>query len=30
MLTQARRDPRQLRQAFDGALALIGGYRTSE
>jgi TetR/AcrR family transcriptional regulator, transcriptional repressor for nem operon len=30
MLTQARRDPRQLRQALDGALALIGDYRTSE
>ncbi|MFZ0251466.1 MAG: TetR/AcrR family transcriptional regulator [Acidimicrobiales bacterium] len=29
MLTQARRDPRQLRQALDGALALIGDYRTS-
>jgi TetR/AcrR family transcriptional regulator, transcriptional repressor for nem operon len=27
MLTQARRDPRQLRQALDGALALIGDYR---
>jgi len=26
-LTQARRDPRQLRQALDGALALIGDYR---
>ena len=29
MLTQARRDPRQLRQALDGALALIGDYRTA-
>ena len=29
MLTQARRDPRQLRQALDGALALIGVYRTT-
>ena len=28
MLTQARRDPRQLRQALNGALALIGDYRT--
>jgi AcrR family transcriptional regulator len=27
MLTQARRDPRVLRQALDGALALIGSYR---
>ena len=27
MLTQARRDPRVLRQALDGALALIGTYR---
>ena len=30
MLTQARRDPRQLRQALDGALALISDYRTTE
>jgi TetR/AcrR family transcriptional repressor of nem operon len=29
MLTQARRDPRALRQALDGALALIGTYRPS-
>jgi TetR/AcrR family transcriptional repressor of nem operon len=29
MLTQARRDPRQLRRALDGALGLIGGYRTT-
>ncbi|MFI1917087.1 TetR/AcrR family transcriptional regulator [Nocardia sp. NPDC020380] len=28
VLTQARRDPRALRQALDGALALIGSYRT--
>jgi TetR/AcrR family transcriptional repressor of nem operon len=27
MLTQARRDPRALRQALDGALALIGTFR---
>lgn len=27
MLTQARRDPRVLRRALDGALALIGTYR---
>ncbi len=27
VLTQARRDPRALRQALDGALALIGTYR---
>jgi predicted dithiol-disulfide oxidoreductase (DUF899 family) len=29
VLTQARRDPRALRQALDGALALIGAYRPS-
>jgi TetR/AcrR family transcriptional regulator, transcriptional repressor for nem operon len=29
MLTQARRDPQQLRQALDGALALIGSHRTA-
>ena len=29
MLTQARRDPRMLRQALDGALALISVYRTT-
>jgi TetR/AcrR family transcriptional repressor of nem operon len=29
ILTQARRDPRALRQALDGALALIGTYRPS-
>jgi TetR/AcrR family transcriptional regulator, transcriptional repressor for nem operon len=29
MLTQARRDPQQLRQALNGALALIGTYRTT-
>ena len=28
-LTQARRDPRQLRQALDGALALINHHRTT-
>ena len=28
MLTQARRDPNQLRRALDGALALIDAYRT--
>lgn len=28
MLTQAHRDPRMLRRALDGALALIGTYRT--
>ena len=28
VLTQARRDPRALRRALDGALALIGTYRT--
>jgi AcrR family transcriptional regulator len=28
MLTQARRDPRQLRLALDGALGLVDGYRT--
>jgi len=27
VLTQARRDPRALRRALDGALALIGTYR---
>jgi TetR/AcrR family transcriptional repressor of nem operon len=27
MLTQARRDPRALRRALDGALALINIYR---
>ncbi|MGD0595774.1 MAG: TetR/AcrR family transcriptional regulator [Acidimicrobiales bacterium] len=27
ILTQARRDPQALRQALDGALALIGNYR---
>jgi AcrR family transcriptional regulator len=29
MLTQAHRDPRMLRRALDGALALIGTYRTT-
>jgi TetR/AcrR family transcriptional regulator, transcriptional repressor for nem operon len=29
MLTQARRDPQQLRRALDGALGLIETYRTS-
>jgi hypothetical protein len=29
ILTQARRDPQALRQALDGALALIGTYRPS-
>ena len=29
MLTQARRDPRMMRQAMDGALALISAYRTA-
>ena len=29
ILTQARRDPRALRQALDGALALIETYRPS-
>jgi hypothetical protein len=29
MLSQAGRDPRQLRHALDGALALIGTYRTT-
>jgi TetR/AcrR family transcriptional regulator, transcriptional repressor for nem operon len=29
VLTQARRDPHLLRQAMDGALALIGTYRTA-
>ena len=29
MLTQARRDPRMLRQALDGALALISTYRST-
>lgn len=29
VLTQARRDPRALRRALDGALALIGSYRPS-
>jgi AcrR family transcriptional regulator len=29
MLTQARRDPEQLRRALDGALGLIATYRTS-
>lgn len=29
MLSQARRDPQQLRQALDGALALIGTYRVA-
>ena len=29
MLTQARRDPRALRQALDGALALVGSYRST-
>lgn len=29
MLTQARRDPRALRRALDGALALIDAYRMS-
>jgi AcrR family transcriptional regulator len=29
MLTQARRDPGMLRQALDGALALIRAYRTA-
>jgi hypothetical protein len=28
ILTQARRDPEQLRLALDGALGLIDGYRT--
>jgi AcrR family transcriptional regulator len=28
MLTQARRDPQSLRRALDGALALIGTYRS--
>ncbi|MFI7000556.1 TetR/AcrR family transcriptional regulator [Nocardia sp. NPDC050175] len=28
VLAQARRDPRALRRALDGALALIGSYRT--
>ena len=28
LLSQARRDPRPLRQALDGAIALIGAYRT--
>jgi AcrR family transcriptional regulator len=30
MLTQARRDPRLLRQALDGALALIRTYRSAD
>jgi AcrR family transcriptional regulator len=29
VLTQARRDPQALRRALDGALALIGAYRTA-
>lgn len=29
VLTQARRDPRALRQALDGALALIASYRST-
>lgn len=29
ILSQARHDPRALRQALDGALALIGNYRTA-
>ncbi len=29
VLTQARRDPRALRRALDGALALIGTYRST-
>ncbi|HEX3565507.1 MAG TPA: TetR/AcrR family transcriptional regulator [Acidimicrobiales bacterium] len=30
VLTQARRDPRSLRHALDGALALIGAYRPTD
>jgi len=30
MLAQARRDPRALRRALDGALTLIAGYRTDQ
>jgi AcrR family transcriptional regulator len=29
VLTQARRDPQALRQALDGALTLIGGFRST-